>query len=150
MIITREPDTTQTFIPDACRNCPDWKKCRGTACVGETRYKVDIQVIRTFDAYESMEVKCPKNNQTLKGTFPSDIKGQIQYGGIHSILNCNIEHSWSCKCKAYAGNMMALLRRGVVLPSDGRFACPSLPDDKAVPEILEKEQWMRRCPDKAI
>lgn len=80
MVITREPDTTQTLIPDACKNCPNWKRCKGTACVGETRYKVDIQVIQTLDAYESMEVKCPKTNQTLKGTFPSDIKGQIQYG----------------------------------------------------------------------
>ena len=80
MVITREHDTTQTLIPDACKNCPNWKRCKGTACVGETRYKVDIQVIQTLDAYESMEVKCPKTNQTLKGTFPSDIKGQIQYG----------------------------------------------------------------------
>ena len=80
MVITREPDTTQTLIPDACKNCPNWRKCKGTACVGETRYKVDVQVIQTLDAYESMEVKCPKSNQTLKGTFPSDIKGQIQYG----------------------------------------------------------------------
>lgn len=80
MVITRAPDTTQTLIPDACRNCPNWKKCKGTACVGETRYKVDVKVIQTLDAYESVEVKCPKTNQTLKGTFPSDIKGQIQYG----------------------------------------------------------------------
>lgn len=80
MVITREPDTTETLIPDACKNCPNWKKCKGTACVGETRYKVDVQVIQTLAAYESVEVKCPKTNQSLKGTFPSDIKGQIQYG----------------------------------------------------------------------
>ena len=80
MVITGEPDTTQTLIPDACKNCPNWEKCKGTACVGETRYKVDVKVIQTLDAYESMEVHCPKTNQILKGAFPSDIKGQIQYG----------------------------------------------------------------------
>lgn len=87
MIITREPDETHSLIPMPCQNCSQWKHCKGTACIGETRYKVDVQVTQTLDSYESMEIKCPKTNQTLKGEFPTDIKGEIQYGeSIASII----------------------------------------------------------------
>ena len=126
MVITREPDTTQTLIPDACRNCPNWKSCKGTACVGETRYKVDIQVIQTLDAYESMEVKCPKTNQTLKGTFPSDINDQIQYGeSIASlIVTLNTVGAVSAKrTQEILGSLFDLpISTGTVLKMVSRFA----------------------------
>lgn len=80
MTITGEPDETHPLIPTPCQNCSRWKKCKGTACVGERRYKVDIQVTQTLDAYESMEIQCPKTNEILKGEFPTGIKGEIQYG----------------------------------------------------------------------
>lgn len=80
MEVVGEPDEIHTMIPEACRNCSHWKKCKGQACIGEKRYKVDVTITQTLDEYDSLQIQCPKMNQLLKGKFPAEIKGQIQYG----------------------------------------------------------------------
>ena len=32
LTITGKPDEVKTLIPDRCKNCPAWKKCKGKAC----------------------------------------------------------------------------------------------------------------------
>lgn len=80
MIIVGEPDHVTELIPTPCQKCPNWKRCKGTACNKERRYKVDIKITQTLEAYDAYKVVCPKSNETLKGIFPDDIKGEIQYG----------------------------------------------------------------------
>lgn len=80
MIIVGEPDHVTELIPTACQKCPHWKNCKETSCNKERRYKVDITITQTLEAYDAYKVVCPKSNETLKGIFPDDIKGEIQYG----------------------------------------------------------------------
>lgn len=80
MIITGEPDHVTDLIPAPCQKCPHWQKCKGTACNVERRYQVDIEIRQTLEAYDCYKVVCPKTNETLKGIFSDDIKGEIQYG----------------------------------------------------------------------
>ena len=80
MVITGKPDHIEELVPAPCRNCPDWKKCRGTACISEKRYRVDIEIHQTLEEYDCLNVVCPKNNAVLRGEFPENIKGEIQYG----------------------------------------------------------------------
>lgn len=80
MIITGEPDHVTDLIPAPCQKCPQWQKCKGTACNVERRYQVDIEIRQTLEAYDCYKVVCPKTNETLKGIFPDDIRGEIQYG----------------------------------------------------------------------
>lgn len=80
MIIVGEPDHVTELIPTPCQNCPRWKKCKGTACNTERRYKVDIKITQTLEAFDAYKVVCPKTKEMLKGIFPDDIKGEIQYG----------------------------------------------------------------------
>ena len=80
MIITGEPDHVTDLIPAPCQKCPQWQKYKGTACNVERRYQVDIVIRQTLEAYDCYKVVCPKTNETLKGIFPDDIKGEIQYG----------------------------------------------------------------------
>lgn len=80
MIITGKPDHIEELIPDPCRNCPNWKKWKGTVCISERRYKVDIEIHQTLEEYDCLKVVCPKDNSIQKGVFPEDIKGEIQYG----------------------------------------------------------------------
>lgn len=80
MVIIGEPDHVTELIPTPCQTCLHWKKCKGTACNTERRYQVDIEIAQTLEAYDCFKVVCPKTNETLKGSFPENIKGEIQYG----------------------------------------------------------------------
>lgn len=80
MVIVGDPDNVEQLVPEPCKGCPNWKKCKGTACVSEKRYRVDIEIHQTLDEYDCLKIVCPKTNETLRGTFPEDIKGEIQYG----------------------------------------------------------------------
>lgn len=76
MIITGEPDHVTDLIPALCQKCPQWQKCKGTACNVERRYQVDIEIRQTLEAYDCYKVVCPKTNETLKGIFQTISKAK--------------------------------------------------------------------------
>ena len=86
MKITGTPDKTVNLIPEKCQNCPRWAKCRGEACISETRYAVDIKVTQTLTEYNRYEVCCPSCHELLQGKFPKEIKSRYQYGATLSAL----------------------------------------------------------------
>ena len=78
--IEGKPDQSRSLAPSKCKLCPNWEKCQGKACPGEKRYLVDYEIKRTVTEYISLKLTCPMDNTNLKGEFPEDIKGEIQYG----------------------------------------------------------------------
>lgn len=68
--------------PSACEGCLLWDKCKGTACVAESRSVVDISVEILITAHNALELACCKlNGEHIRGDFPENIKATIQYGG---------------------------------------------------------------------
>ena len=84
--IIGEPDEVIELKPKQCQSCPNWENCKGNACIGEKRYRVDIKVVQTLERYDRIDVECPLCGKELQGEFPEDIKGEIQYGTYISAL----------------------------------------------------------------
>jgi len=57
-----------------------YDKCKSTACIGETRQKIDIILTLKITDHQSLLIDCPLHGKRLKGTFPDDIKATVQYG----------------------------------------------------------------------
>ena len=74
------PDKTIQYMPSACLGCPQCEKCRGRACVAETRRVADASVKIEVTAHQTLEIACPYHDAYLRGQFPEDIKASIQYG----------------------------------------------------------------------
>ena len=75
-----EPSETIQYMPSACTGCPQYKECRGRACIAETRRVADACVRIEVTAHQVLEVACPVHNESLRGQFPENIKAAIQYG----------------------------------------------------------------------
>lgn len=78
--IEQEPKETISHMPPACVGCPHYEKCRGKACVAETRKVADAAIEICVTAHEALAVTCPLTGKELRGMFPEDVKGPIQYG----------------------------------------------------------------------
>ena len=78
--IEQEPKEIITHMPSACVDCPLYEKCRGEACVAETRKVADATIEINVTAHEALAVTCPLTGKDLRGTFPKDVKGPVQYG----------------------------------------------------------------------
>ena len=78
--IAKEPTQTISHMPSQCAGCPRQAKCRGRACVAETRYVADAAVDITLTAHESLELECPRRRLRLRGSFPAGVNAPVQYG----------------------------------------------------------------------
>ena len=78
--IDQPPKEVISHMPVGCAGCPLYEKCRGTACVAETRKVADAVIEIHVTAHEALAVTCPLTGQNLRGSFPEDVKGPIQYG----------------------------------------------------------------------
>lgn len=78
--IEQEPKEIISHMPTACIGCPHYEKCRGRACVAETRKVADATIEIHVTAHEALAVNCPLTGKQLRGSFPEDVKGPIQYG----------------------------------------------------------------------
>ena len=67
-------------MPSPCIACPHFGKCMGKACTAETRKVVDAEIKLNVTSHEAIEVVCPISGSKLRGKFPDDVKGPIQYG----------------------------------------------------------------------
>ena len=78
--IAQEPKEVISHMPVGCSGCPLYEKCRGEACVAETRKVADAAIEICITAHEALAITCPLTGKNLRGTFPEDVKGPIQYG----------------------------------------------------------------------
>lgn len=67
-------------MPNACAGCPLYEKCRGRACVAERRKVADAAIEIHVTAHEALAVTCPLTGKDLRGSFPENGKGPVQYG----------------------------------------------------------------------
>ena len=87
LITTVEPDNIEQHKPSACEGCQHYDKCKDKACVTETRTVIDAVVDVDITAHQQLTIKCPMSGDILKGEFPEDVKGPIQYGeNLQSIV----------------------------------------------------------------
>ena len=80
LCIEQKPKETISHMPSACAGCPLYEKCRGKACVAETRKIADATIEINVTAHEALAVTCPLTGKELRGTFPENVKGPVQYG----------------------------------------------------------------------
>ena len=73
-------DEVFEHMPVACKSCPNYEKCKGQACVSEERTLIDAAVEVNIIAHKVLSVDCPLHGGTLKGEFPENVRGPIQYG----------------------------------------------------------------------
>lgn len=78
--IEQAPSKIVSHMPAACAGCLCYEECRGKACVAETRKIADAFIEIQVTAHETLRANCPITGKTIRGSFPSDIKGPIQYG----------------------------------------------------------------------
>lgn len=78
--IEQLPKETVSHMPADCSGCRFYERCRGKACVAETRKVADASVEIHITAHEALAVTCPLTGKDLRGAFPEDVKGPIQYG----------------------------------------------------------------------
>lgn len=78
--IEQATQKTVPHMPSACLTCPRYAECRGKACVAETRKVADASIEIHVTAHEALAVTCPLTGKDLRGSFPEDVKGPIQYG----------------------------------------------------------------------
>ena len=78
--IEQTPKEIISHMPSGCAGCPLYEKCRGEACVAETRKVADAAIEIHVTAHEALSVTCPLTGKALRGSFPEDVKGPIQYG----------------------------------------------------------------------
>jgi transposase len=74
------PDHYILHEPEACMNCQKAAECRAIKTVHEIRYEMDINIKTTTTAHQTMQVQCPQTATLIRGGFPENISGTIQYG----------------------------------------------------------------------
>ena len=75
-----EPDEVKQHMPSACTGCPYYEKCKGIACIAERRSVIDTVVTVNITQHQVLSITCPLSGNTLRGSFPADVRGPIQYG----------------------------------------------------------------------
>ena len=89
---SHKPDEEVEHFPEKCRKCPFLEKCRQDGKVfrrGECRYELNVVLYVKVTAHHVIEVaSCPHDKSTLKmkGRFPDNIRGYIQYGDSFAVL----------------------------------------------------------------
>lgn len=82
LMVGADPNQIIQYMPSKCKGCPHYDRCRSTACVGEKRSEIDIQVEVNIIEHQSLEIPiCMRNGiSDLVGEFPDNIKAIVQYG----------------------------------------------------------------------
>ena len=69
LIIEQEPKEIISHMPSACVGCTSYEKCRGTACVAETRKVADAAIEINVTAHEAFAITCPLTGKALRGSY---------------------------------------------------------------------------------
>lgn len=83
---TRTVETTTIIPVENCDICSE--PLTNTPCRRvERRTRIDIVFEKTVEHFDAEVKDCPKCNAEIKGQFPSDLKGTLQYGyGIKAFI----------------------------------------------------------------
>ncbi len=85
---TRTVETITVISVDYCAQCGESLTGVSCECV-ERRTKIDIVFEKTVEHFDAEVKQCPSCDTKNKGTFPSGIKGPLQYGsGIKAFVIC--------------------------------------------------------------
>ena len=92
--LPHKEDEEVEHFPEKCRKCPCFDKCRQNGKVfkrGECRYELNAVLYVKVTRHQVIEVSsCPrddtKQKQKMKGCFPENIRGYIQYGDSFAVL----------------------------------------------------------------
>lgn len=105
---------------------PNWERCKGTACAGEKRYIVDFEITQKILELVSLKITCPMTCEELKGEFPDDVKGEIQYGkNIAALLVAlnTVGAVSTDRVKEIAGSILGLpIAKGTIISMVSRCA----------------------------
>ena len=84
----RTVETITTIEVKHCDQCGEFLENTPCKCV-ERRTKIDIIFEKTVEHFDAEVKNCPSCNAEVKGVFPDDIKGSLQYGnGIKAFIIC--------------------------------------------------------------
>lgn len=104
--VPHDPDKKVEHYPEKCRNCPYFEECRQKGYVfrcGERRYELNAVMHVEVTEHQIIEVSsCPhadKKQQKMKGLFPDNIRGYIQYGDSFTILAGILSTFWAVSVK---------------------------------------------------
>ena len=85
---TRTIETTTLIPVDYCNQCGESLKKTSCRCI-ERRTKIDIIFEKNVEHVDAEVKDCPTCHAEVKGTFPNDMKGPLQYGnGIKAFVIC--------------------------------------------------------------
>lgn len=85
---TRTVETTETISVDYCDRCGESLKNTPCLCI-ERRTRIDIIFEKTMKHVDVETKQCPKCAAKVKGGFPPNFQGPIQYGdGIKAFVIC--------------------------------------------------------------
>ena len=75
-----EPDDIEEHMPASCYGCPHFAVCKGAAQIAEKRTVIDGVVSVSVVEHQALEVICPFSSEELRGSFPENVRGPVQYG----------------------------------------------------------------------
>ena len=78
--VCAEPDQIMPHMPTVCESCPRYEECKGASRVAEQRTVIDITVDVNLCEHQALSVDCPIHGMSMKGEFPADVRGPLQYG----------------------------------------------------------------------
>jgi transposase len=129
--------------PCECTNCPDAAVCTAAEKVCETRYETDINIVVKTIAHESIEKVCPRHGQSIRGAFPQNISGRIQYGpSLEALVTAlNIEGTVSINRvhEILSGVFGVQLSPGTIANMVSEFAGKIQPVIEAIKSALQLE-----------
>ena len=85
---SRTLESTTVICVDACDHCGE-SLANTTCCCIERRTKIDILFEKHVEHFDAEVKECPSCHAKVKGTFPDDVSGALQYGnGIKALAIC--------------------------------------------------------------
>ena len=91
MKLPHEPDEVKVHIPEKCKTCPYLWSCSENGKVfkcTEKRYVVEAVINTKVIEHQTVEaIDCPCGESKLKGEFPENVRGYIQYGDSFTAIS---------------------------------------------------------------
>ena len=91
MKLPHEPDEVKVHLPEKCKTCPYLCSCSANGQVfecTEKRYVVEAVINTKVIEHQTVKaIDCPCGESKLKGEFPENIRGYIQYGDSFTAIS---------------------------------------------------------------
>lgn len=91
MKLPHEPDEVKVHLPEKCKTCPYLSSCSANGQVfecTEKRYVVEAVINTKVIEHQTVKaIDCPCGESKLKGEFPENVRGYIQYGDSFTAIS---------------------------------------------------------------